>query len=160
MKVYRSYIAFFWLVGIAFMLTGCIDKTFKPEAVMEITTGESNALIPTATDTASLPEATITVTSINTIPCNLKSFSINYYTRAGEMIPGLNVPSTSLEGKLAAAGTLAVTIKAYTKGVVELFELSNSSISPIIARINLVFKDYNDNFISKEANFFLFEPDT
>lgn len=140
------------------MLTGCIEKTLKPEAILEIPSVSPYELVPTATDTASLPETTVTVNSINTIPCNLKSYSINYYTKFGEIIPSLAVPSTPIEYKLAAGGTIDVTVKPYTRNLVELFELSSSDISPISARINLVFKDYNDNYISREASCLLHKP--
>jgi hypothetical protein len=142
----------------AFLTSGCIDKTFKPEAALEIPQVNPYELYATATDTASLPTTTITVNSINQIPSNLKSYSISYYTKYGEMIPSLTVNSTPIELKLDAAGTINITVKPYTSRVVDLFDLSNSDISPVTARINLVFQDYNDNIINKEAHCLLYKP--
>jgi hypothetical protein len=147
------------LLVAAFLSTGCIDKTFKPEVSLEIPSVIPYELYATATDTASLPTTTITVTSISPIPCNLKSYSISYFTKYGDSIPGLSVNSTPVELKLEGEGTVDVTVKPYTSQVVDLFELSGSDISPVTAKINLVFKDYNDNMVSKEAHCLLYKPD-
>lgn len=159
MKVNFRFFSLLILIFSATLLTGCIEKTFKPEAILEVTSLSPYELIPTATDTASLPTTSITVTSINTIPCNLKSFSVSYLTKFGEVIPSLAIPTTQIETKLAAGGSIDVVVKPYTARVLELFELSGSDISPIRAQISLVFKDYNDNLISREANCLLYKPD-
>lgn len=137
---------------------GCIEKTFKPEAILEVPSVSPYELAATATDTASLPTTSVTVNSINTIPCNLKSYSVTYFTKSGDPIPHLSVRSTPIELKLDAGGTIAVTVKPYTAKVVELFELSSSDISPLTAKLSLLFKDYNDNLVSCEAHCLLYEP--
>jgi hypothetical protein len=136
-----------------------MEKTFNPPSELEITSVDPYELYATATDSASLPTTSITATNLTTIPCNLESYSISYYTKYGDLIPGLAIVSTPLELKLDAEGTLNVTVKPYTKRVVELFELSGSDISPVSAKINLLFKDYNSNHVSKEAHCLLYKPD-
>jgi hypothetical protein len=159
MVLVKKLIFFFIVSATAIFSSGCIEKTLKPEAALEITSVEPHALYATATDTASLPTTDVTVTSINTIPCNLESYWINYYTSSNEGIPSLKTVPTSVAGKLDAEGTLTITASPYTTRVVDLFELSGSSISPIVAEMNFVFKDYNGNHISKTASCLLFEPD-
>ncbi len=155
----RKFLVMLSLLGALVFSTGCIDKTFKPEVALEVPSVAPYELYVTATDTASLPTTTITVNSISPIPCNLKSYSISYYTKYGDFIPGVSVANTPLELKLDGEGTISVTVKPYTARVVDLFELSGSDISPVTAKINLVFKDYNDNMVSKEAHCLLYEPD-
>ncbi|MGM0600252.1 MAG: hypothetical protein ACQETH_10600 [Candidatus Rifleibacteriota bacterium] len=159
MSLLKKIIFFFILLTTAVFSSGCIEKTLNPEAELEITSVEPHALYVTATDTASLPTTDVTVTSINTIPCNLESWWINYYTSSDEPIPSLKTIPTSLAGKLEAEGTLTITTSPYSTRVVDLFELSGSNISPIVAEMNFVFKDYNGNHISKTASCLLFEPD-
>jgi hypothetical protein len=155
----RKILVSLTLLTAVLLSTGCIDKTFRPEVALEIPSVAPYELYTTATDTASLPTTSITVTSISPIPCNLKSYSISYFTKYGDIISGLSVNSTPLELKLEGEGTITVTVKPYTSRVVGLFELSGSDISPVTAKINLVFKDYNDNMVSKEAHCLLYKPD-
>ena len=152
-KIFFLLLTFF---GIIFT-TGCIDKTFKPEAALEVADVTPYELTPTATDTASLPTTAITVNSINTIPANLKSYTISYFTKNGDPIPSLSVGTTPINLKLAAAGNISVTLKPYSAKVVELYELSNSDISPISAKITLYFEDYNDNIVIAEGSCLLYK---
>ncbi len=158
MQRYQKFIFFLFCLPAIVLLNGCIDKTIRPEAAIEISTVTPYELTTTATDTASLPTTAITVNSINTVPCNLKSYSVTYFSRFGEIIPSLSIPSTPIDLKLAAAGTIDVTVRPYTSRVVDMFELSNSDISPIQAKINLVFEDYNSNIINKEAHCLIYKP--
>lgn len=147
-----------FLLASALLLTGCIEKTIYPEVALEIPAVTPYELYATATDTASLPTTSITVTSISKIPCNLKSYSINYNTQYGENIPSLNIAPTPINIKLAAEGSIDVVVKPFTSRVVSVFELSNSDISPITATVNLVFEDYNGNMVSKEGHCLLYKP--
>lgn len=146
-----------YLFAAAFLLTGCIDKTIYPATDLEIVSVVPYALIPTATDTASLPAAQINFKSLSKVPCNLKSYSITYYTAQGEEIAALTLPQTSIETKIDAETEVSVEIRPYTSRVIDLLELSSSQISPIMARIKLSFYDYNGNWLEREANCLLYQ---
>ena len=136
----------------AIFSNGCIDKTFYPATEIEVVGVDPYALIPTATDTASLPTTQITVNSLSKIPCTLKAASVAYYTSLGDEIPYLGVSRQPMEMKLDAEGTLAVTMNVYPKALVDVFELSNSDISPVKARITLHFNDINGNWVDRDAH--------
>ncbi|GAB4275462.1 MAG: hypothetical protein Kow0029_16640 [Candidatus Rifleibacteriota bacterium] len=158
MKRLSKFFGFIILLFYVFLTAGCIDKTIYPSVELEVTSVSPYELYATATDSASLPTTAVNVTSLNKIPCNLKTYSVSYYTKYGENLPGLEVLSTPIETKLDAEGSISVTVKPYTSRVVDLYDVSNSDISPITARINLVFEDYNGNTVSKEAHCLLYKP--
>jgi hypothetical protein len=79
-------------------------------------------------------------------------------TPYGEPIPQLEISAMPMEGKIAAEGSLAIVVKPYTSRVVNLYELSSSDISPITAKINFSFEDYNGNWVSREAHCLLYAP--
>lgn len=150
----------FYLLLILFpvFLSGCIDKTFFPPVTMEVTSVDPYRLLPTATDTASLPETSITIQSLSGIPCHLRSYTIAYKTSLGDPIESAAISVTPIELKLEANQSLTVSIKPYTSRIVDLYDLSISDISPIVAEITLNFKDVNDNWVSQVTHCLLEKP--
>lgn len=144
----------------AVLTTGCnVESAFKPSVVLEVPGVSTYELHPTATDTASLPTTDVTVKSLSKISCNLKSYSISYTTQYGDALPQLAIESVPMEKKLDAEAEITVTVKPYTSRVLDLFELSTSQISPLTAEITLTFKDYNGNWVSKDAHCLLYAPE-
>lgn len=152
-------IMFIYLAFAAFFSTGCIDKTFKPATELEISAVDPYSLIPTATDTASLPSVSITVKSVSKIPCSMTGFTITYFTNLGEEIHSLAAIGIPIELKIDAEAEATVVIRPYTKALVDLYELSSSQISPVLAKITMNFKDINGNLLNREANCLLYEYD-
>lgn len=150
-------VIFSCLVIAAFFSTGCIDKTFYPATELEITSVTPYEVIPTATDTASLPTVLIAVKSISKIPCSLNSFSIKYFTSLGDEISSLAANSVPMNYKIDGEATLDVEMRPYTTRLVDIFELSSSQISPVTAKITLNFDDINGNFVSREAHCLLYK---
>jgi len=136
---------------------GCIDKTFYPATEIEVVGVDPYALIPTATDTASLPTAEVSVKSLSKIPCTLKAVSIAYFTSLGEEIQILRVDNQPIEVKLDAEASLNIDIRAYTPSLVNIFELSTSDISPVSAKMTLHFNDINGNWVNREAHCLLYK---
>lgn len=136
---------------------GCIDKTFYPATEIEVVSVDPYALIPTATDTASLPTAEVSVKSLSKIPCTLKAVSIAYFTSLGEEIQILRVDNQPIEVKLDAEASLNIDIRAYTPSLVNIFELSTSDISPVSAKMTLHFNDINGNWVNREAHCLLYK---
>ena len=153
-------IFFLPLLAAALLTTGCADKLLFPETILEITSVDPYELIPTATDTASLPTTQINIKSLSKIPCTLKGYSINYFTSLGEEIPSAKVEFTPAELKIDAESSVSFEIKAFSRRMVDIFELSSSQISPVTARFVLEFKDINGNRISLDAHCILHKPDT
>lgn len=147
------------LLVCAFLSTGCVESSFKPPVALEVPSVSTYELYATATDTASLPTTAVTVTSLNKIPCNLKSYSVHYTTQYGDPLPQLTISAIPMEMKLDGEANITVTVKPYTKRVIDLFELSTSEISPLTAEITLTFKDYNGNWVSKDAHCLLYAPE-
>ena len=136
---------------------GCIDKTFYPATELEVVGVDPYALIPTATDTASLPTTQITVNSLSKIPCTLKAASFAFFTSLGEEITYLRVSRQPMETKLDTEGSINITMAIYPKALVDIFELSNSDISPVMAKITLHFNDINGNWVDREAHCLLYK---
>lgn len=136
---------------------GCIDKTFYPATEIEVVSVEPYALIPTATDTASLPTTQISIKSLSKIPCTLKGISIAYFTSLGEEIQILTVNNQPIEVKLDAEATLDIDIRPYSPALVNIFELSTSDISPVSAKMTLHFNDINGNWVNREAHCLLYK---
>ncbi len=156
-KKVKVFLFAYFIIAV-FLTTGCIDKTVKPAVVLEVTGVAPYSVQPTATDTASLPEVTVSITSLSKVPCNLRTISVTYLTPYGEAIPQLEVSPIPVEGKIDAEGSLDVAVKPYTSRVVNLYELSSSDISPITAKITISVEDYNGNWISREAHCLLYAP--
>ncbi|EKD81674.1 MAG: hypothetical protein ACD_39C01696G0004 [uncultured bacterium] len=155
-----KFLFFLPLLALSFFVTGCADKFIFPETSLEITSVVPYELIPTATDTASLPTTAITIKSLSKIPCNLKGYSINYFTSLGEEIPSAKVTFTPAELEIAAEAEVTFEIKAFSRRMVDIFELSSSQITPVTARFTLEFKDINGNHISRDAHCILHKPDS
>ncbi|MDD3148705.1 MAG: hypothetical protein PHD82_15530 [Candidatus Riflebacteria bacterium] len=121
-----------------------------------VTSVSPYALIPTATDTASLPTTEITVLSQSKVPCSLKSLGVNYYTAFGDEITSLAVNNQQIEMKVDAEAELVIGVSPYSAGLVDLFELSSSQISPVKAKISMNFLDINGNWVSLDAHCLLY----
>lgn len=145
------------LIVAAVFSSGCIDKTFYPATEIEVVGVDPYALIPTATDTASLPTTKITVNSLSKIPCTLKAASCAFFTSLGDEITYLRINRQPMETKLDAEGSLEITMNIYPKALVDIFELSNSDISPVTAKITLHFNDINGNWVDREAHCLLYK---
>lgn len=145
------------LIVAAVLSSGCIDKTFYPATEIEVVGVDPYALIPTATDTASLPTTKITVNSLSKIPCTLKAASCAFFTSLGDEITYLRINRQPMETKLDAEGSLEITMNIYPKALVDIFELSNSDISPVTAKITLHFNDINGNWVDREAHCLLYK---
>lgn len=141
----------------AFFSNGCIDKTFFPATELQVTSVEPYALIPTATDTASLPTTEIKILSQSKIPCSLKSLSAKYFTVFGEEIPLLAINNQQMELKIDAEASVGIPVSPYSSRLVELFELSASEISPVKVKITMNFLDANSNWVSTEAHCLLYK---
>lgn len=141
----------------AFFSNGCIDKTFFPATELQVTSVEPYALIPTATDTASLPTTEINILSQSKIPCSLKSISATYFTALGEEIQLLAINNQQTELKIDAEASVKILFSPYSSRLVELFELSASEISPVKVRITMNFLDINNNWVSTEAHCLLYK---
>ncbi len=141
----------------AFFAGGCIDKTVYPATSLQVTSVEPYALIPTATDTASLPTTTITVRSQSKIPCSLKSISARYFTVNGEEIPLLAINNQELQMSLDAESEATIELGPYSSTLLDLFELSASRISPVKAQITMHFLDVNGNWVDLEAHCMLYK---
>jgi hypothetical protein len=150
---------FILLVFSSIFLTGCMEKTFFPAAEIEVTSVDPTYLIPTATATAELPTTDITIKSLNKVPCSLKSYSVKYTTPLGEEITSASYDSAGIEAKLDAEGELVVKMMPYSLRILDLFELSSSSIAPVTARMTFNFEDYNGNWNSVVAHCRLYPPD-
>lgn len=150
-------VMFALLIVAAIFSNGCIDKTFYPATEIEVVGVDPYALIPTATDTASLPTTKITVNSLSKIPCTLKAASFAFFTFLGDEITYLRVNRQPMETKLDAEGSLDITMNIYPKALVDIFELSNSDISPVMAKITLHFNDINGNWVDREAHCLLYK---
>lgn len=150
-------VMFVLLFVAAIFSNGCIDKTFYPATELEVTKVEPYALIPTATDTASLPTTQITVNSLSKIPCTLKAASCAFFSSLGDEITFLRITRQPMETKLDAEGSLDITMNIYPKALVDIFELSNSDISPVKAKITLHFNDINGNWVDREAHCLLYK---
>jgi hypothetical protein len=148
-----------FLLFSAIFLNGCTDKFFFPQTSLEITSVDPYELIPTATDTASLPVTQINIKSLSTIPCSLKGYSIKYFTSLGEEITSARVEYTNADLKIDGEAEISISIRAYSRRMVDIFELSASDIAPVTARITLNFKDINNNHLSREAHCLLFKPE-
>ena len=136
---------------------GCAEKTFFPSTEIEITGVTPYELIPTATDSASLPTTAISIKSLSKIPCTLKSYSIEYTTRLGEPLAGASSGKIDIEVKVEAEATVELTLRPYSKTIVNLFDTSFSDISPVKARMTLNFQDLNGNWVSTDANCLLYK---
>ena len=158
MNYLSKFIIFAYILAACLFISGCSDKTLKPAAVLEVPTVSPFELYATATNTQSLPTADITITSLSKIPCNLRKYSVKYFTPYGEEIPQLAINSIPVESKLAAEGEITVTTKPYTSKVVDLYELSTSDISPITAQITVTFEDYNGNWVERTGHCQLYKP--
>jgi len=141
----------------AFFSNGCIDKTFFPSTELEVTSVTPYSLIPTATDTASLPTTQISVLSLSKVPCSLKGISASYYTVMGDEIPLLAVNNQQLEQKIDAEAAVVIPFSPYSSRLVDLFELSSSEISPVKARITMHFLDINGNWVNLDAHCMLYK---
>lgn len=150
-------VMFALLIVAAVFSSGCIDKTFYPATEIEVVGVNPYALIPTATDTASLPTTKITVNSLSKIPCTLKAASCAFFTSLGDEITYLRINRQPMETKLDAEGSLEITMNIYPKALVDIFELSNSDISPVTAKITLHFNDINGNWVDREAHCLLYK---
>ncbi len=150
-------VMFALLIVAAVFSSGCIDKTFYPATEIEVVGVDPYALIPTATDTASLPTTKITVNSLSKIPCTLKAASCAFFTSLGDEITYLRINRQPMETKLDAEGSLEITMNIYPKALVDIFELSNSDISPVTAKITLHFNDINGNWVDREAHCLLYK---
>lgn len=136
---------------ILFWGSGCIEKTLFPKVVINIAKVEPQVLIPTATDTASLPQINITVDIETPIPLKVISYSVIYKTNLGQILNELTINEMPYYQKLQPTVGQTITLSIYTRKVVELFELTPSNIAPIIATIYLKFTDANENTIVKEV---------
>ncbi len=151
-------IVFLALVFVAAIFSsGCIDKTFYPATEIEVVKIDPYGLIPTATDTASLPTTQISIRSLSKIPCTLKAASFAFFTSLGDEITYLRVSRQPMETKLDAEGTLDLVMSPYSRALVDIFELSNSDISPVMAKITLHFNDINGNWVDREAHCLLYK---
>ena len=150
-------VVFCFVVIAAFFSNGCIDKTIYPSTELQVTKVLPYALIPTATDTASLPTTVVSVRSQSKIPCTLKSMSARFYTAQGEEIPLLSVSNQEAEIILDAEGQVDITVRPYSSVLVDLFELSASQISPVKAQITLHFYDINGNWVNVDAHCLLYK---
>ncbi len=150
---------FIFAALVALFATGCIDKTVYPATELQVTSVEPYALIPTATDTASLPTTTITVKSQSKIPCSLKSISARYFTVHGEEIPLLAISRQEIQTSLDAEGEATIELGPYSSALLDLFELSASKISPVKAQITMHFLDINGNWVNLEAHCLLYKYD-
>ena len=148
------------LLAATFFVSGCADKLLFPETSLLITSVSPYELIATATDTASLPTTQVNIKSQSKIPCNLKGYSIDYFTSLGEEIPSAKVEFTQVELEIQGEAEVSFEVKAFSRRMVDIFELSASQIAPVTARITLEFKDLNGNHISREAHCLLQKPDT
>jgi len=159
MRLMYKILFFLPLLAATFFVTGCADKLLFPETSLLITSVTPYELIATATDTASLPTTQVNIKSQSKIPCNLKGYSMNYYTILGEEISSAKVEFTQVELEILGEAEVSFEVKAFSRRMVEIFELSSSQIAPVTARITLEFKDLNGNHISREAHCLLQKPD-
>jgi hypothetical protein len=144
-----------WLALLLFaqvlLLAGCLNKTIYPAVLLIVDSVEPYQLVPTATDTASLPTVSVTLVTQSRVPAYLKGFSVSYTTNLGEPLPYLTIEELPLLTTLQVSGSTQVTVPVYSSRVVDLFELSPSSIAPIKATITLRIQDANHNTIFREA---------
>lgn len=138
--------------------TGCIEKTILPTVMITVAKVDPYDLVPTSTATADLPAVQITLDFETPVPTNLVSFSIAYQSKVGQALPELAVPPTPYEFKFTPAAGQTITISPYTRRVVDLYDLSPSDLSPIIATIRLTFQDVNGNTLTRDATCRLFKP--
>lgn len=138
--------------------TGCIEKTILPTVMITVAKVEPYDLVPTSTATADLPTVQITLDFETQVPTNLVSFSIAYQSKVGQALPELAIPTTPYEFKFTPAAGQTITISPYTRRVVDLYELSPSDLSPILATIRLTFEDANGNTLTRDATCRLFKP--
>ncbi len=146
------------VIGGAVFLSGCIEKTVLPAVLVTVAKVEPYDLIPTATETSALPTVDVTLDFESAVPTNLRSYSITYRTRAGQALPELTVPETPYQIKFSPTAGQVVTLRPYTSRVVDLYELTPSAISPIVATIRLTLEDVNGNTVFREATCRLFKP--
>ena len=154
----RFHLLIFSLVamGLSLFGNGCIEKTLLPAVIITVANVTPYDLVPTSTATAQLPSCQVNLTFETLVPTRLQSFSVSYASKLGQPIPVLRIEETPMEVRFTG-GAAAVTFNPYTAKVVELYELTSSDISPIIATIRLTFRDANGNTVQRDATCRLFK---
>ena len=138
--------------------TGCNKNVFYPASDIQITKTDPFNILPSSSDFNSLPEGVISIKLINSIPCELVSYDLTYRTVLNEPLDGLTITEIPINIPFPEVDTETdVTLKPYTKQVLDLFTNTNSNISPIRAMVTLHFKDVNNNEIIRNASFLLYK---
>ncbi len=137
---------------------GCDKKVFYPASDLQITKTEPFNIIPSSSDFSSIEDGVVSVKLLNAIPCELVSYDLTYRTILDEPLEGLTLTNIPINIPLESADTeISVTLKPYTKQVLDLFNNTNSNISPIRATVIMHFKDVNKNETIRTGSFLLYK---
>lgn len=158
MKKLCKFISVIFLLIIAVNTVGCTRKELYQASDIQVTKVEPFNILPTDTDFSSIEDGVITLQLINNVPCELVSYDIHYKTVVNEPIDSLAITNVMINIPLSESGSeVTVTLKPYSQQLLNLFNNSISSISPVRAIVTLHFKDVNKNEITKEAGFLLYK---
>ena len=116
-----------------------------------------------------LPTITYTFKAINGVKCTLKSYSVIYSSYLHEEIPQLaltditiNIPIAGAdwsEGRDSEGEGVTGEFQIYTARVRDLFNITQSDISPIIAKVTFKYEDVKDNNGSFDTSCILYKYD-
>lgn len=160
MKHYLAIHKIAFLLFSLIVFSGCANEIFTPAAKLEIIEVVPYETIPEGNNIADIEPVELRVILLDEMPCSLESYSIKYYTQLGHEIHGLAVGTTRKKLRFAGAENeeLSVSIRAYTQRLMDLYEQTDSEISPVEARIKLLFKDFHSNLIEVQASCLLYRP--
>ena len=158
MKKIKKILYFAFLFMFVLINLGCDKKVFYPASDLQITKTEPFNIIPSSSDFSSIEDGVVSVKLLNAIPCELVSYDLTYRTILDEPLEGLTLTNIPINIPLESANTeISVTLKPYTKQVLDLFNNTNSNISPIRATVIMHFKDVNKNETIRTGSFLLYK---
>lgn len=146
-----------------FWISGCASSTFFiPKADAEIVSIDPYQMVVSDALPTTLPEVTVNILPLNNINFSLISYDMRYYTRIEEEIKSLAYINKPMTYKFPISegepSETSISFTPFTPDLYELFQTTQSQISPVRAEITMYFEDINNHKFSKTFSLLLYKP--